>query len=168
MSVKTVRQALQTFLTTPAIPGVEAVYRSAFGTLTDTGWKLSSNNGWGAVLVLHIPDSQESRATLPAVAGSKAIDHKVGVLVLFQQLTGGGTVATAPDAWVDNLDDVLEAVEARLRSDPTAGTGAGGAIFQQSQDPGDLHVQRDLPKMLPGKLLSWQVIETTAREIITA
>lgn len=178
MSAATVRQQLVDFLSAPPITGVQKWYRDEPTFAAGETWDLRANNGWGAVGWTHITDESEERLTLgaqtptAAAAGQKKITYRVGIVVQFQWLVPSGTTQDSADAYIDPLDGLIEAIKARLRSDPKAGTGPGlaGVIFEQSQDPGDLHVARDLPKLAKGggKVIAWQLIETTVTEIITA
>lgn len=170
MSAATVRSQLQAFLSSPPITGLEKVYRDQPWIALGGDWQLSSNAGWGAIGWLHLDEESETRATLPAVAGQKRVDYRVGLVVLYQYLIPAQLPdGQAEDAWVGPLDALLDAVKARLRSDPKAGTGPGldGVIFQQSQDPQDLKISRDLPRRDHGKVWSWQVVEFTVTEIVT-
>jgi hypothetical protein len=174
VSAATVRQAFQTFLTEPAITGLQKVFLDEPWFAAGETWNLQTNLGWGAIGWPAITDESEERITLGAAtpngpaAGQKAVVYKVGIVLLFQYLIPSSP--TSEDAYSTHLDGLIEAVKARLRSDPKAGTqpGLDGVIFEQSQDPGDLHVARDMPKRTGGKVVAWQLIETTAREIITA
>lgn len=174
MSAATVRQQLLTFLSSPPITGIETWYLDEPWFAAGENWNLASNNGWGAIAWPHITDESEERLTLGAAtpggpaAGQKAVVYKVGIVLLFQYLIPANPASA--DAYSAHLDAVIEDVKDRLRSDPKAGTGPGldGVIFEQSQDPGDLHVARDVPKRTGGKVIAWNVLETTVREVVTA
>lgn len=170
MSAATVRAQMQAFLADPAIPGMQRWYRDQPYFAAGEQWDLAANNGWGAIGWPTITDETESRITLPALTGQKEITYKVAVVLLFQWLKP--STPHAEDAYIGPLDDLIEAVKTRLRSDPKAGTGPGlgGVIFQQSQDDGDLTIARDVPRLAKGggKVLAWQYISTTVREITTA
>lgn len=170
MSAGTVRAQLLAYLSTPGITGIETWFADEPWFAAGESWKLSANNGWGAVAWPAITDESEDRLTLPALTGQKEVTYKVSIVVLFQYVIPAGPASA--DAYSGPLDSVIEAVKARLRADPKAGTGAGldGVIFQQSQDVGDLHVQRAVPHLAKGggKVIAWNAIETTVREVITA
>jgi hypothetical protein len=40
-------------------------------------------------------------------------------------------------------------------------------VWQSAQDVNDVKIKRDLPRMLPGKVVSWNVVEFRVAEIIT-
>ena len=176
MSAYTVRQQLQAFLTTPAITGLNEVFLSEPLYIAGGAWNLAANQGWGAVGWPWITDEHEGRETLGApdprnnlvAAGLKTVTYKVSIMLLFQYLIPAQM--GSEDAWQKPLDDLIEGVKARLRSDPKAGTaaGLGNVIFEQSQDPGDLTVTRDMPQRDNGKVIVWQRIDTTVKEVINA
>lgn len=170
MSSASVRAQMLAFLSAQPVAYINRWYSAEPWYVAAERLDLAANNGTGAVAWLHITDESESRSALPAVAGQKAITYKLAVVMLGVWVIPAGP--TGEDAYIGPVDDMIEAVKARLRSDPKAGTGAGldGVIFQQSQDPGDLAVQRNVPLLDPGggALLIWQRIDTTVTEIITA
>lgn len=176
MSAYTVRQQLQAFLTAPPITGLQQVFVSEPLYIAGGAWNLAANQGWGAVGWPWISDEHEDRLTLGApdpargqlAAGQKTITYKVSIMLLFQYLIPAQM--GSEDAWQQPLDTLIEGVKQRLRSDPKAGTaaGLGNVIFEQSQDPGDLAVTRDMPQRDNGKVIVWQRIDTTVKEIITA
>lgn len=176
MSAGAVRKAIQGYLLGLEVPGVSKVYRAQpWDPIEEQGWEFADGRDSDAVVVVHLEEQRESRAALPAKypgrteVGYKAVDHTVGLIVLYQYLIPDSLPVTEDtDVWVDDLDAILDALRAGIEADPTLGTGAGGVIFQAGQDPDDLLISRDLPKRLPDKVLSWQVIRFTATEIINA
>lgn len=182
MSRKSVRAALYAYLQagcTPgvgSVPGVTKVYRAQPWLIDGKTWNLSSELGSGAVLFLHFIDKSETRIADPAasvatpVVGWKQVDYQVAVVVLYQYLIKSNTqtVQYTGEEWVDDLDDTLSGLEDLIRADPTAGTGPGGAVFEMAQPPGDLSLPQDLPRLAPGKVLSWQALHFTATEVIQA
>lgn len=175
MSASTVRQQLKTFIDAGQITGLQPLFLSEPLYIAGGAWNLAQNAGWGAVGWPWISDEREERITLGAqypgavAVGQKKITYKVSVMVLFQYLIPAQMTA-GEDAWQAPLDSIIEGVKARLRSDPKAGTasGLGDVIQQQSQEPGDLAVMRDMPQRDNGKVVVWQRIDTTVTEIITA
>lgn len=179
MSADTVRTQLKAFLSSPAITGIGKVYRSEPWFIAGEKWSLVDNGGWGSVVWPWISDEKEDRLTLGAstpggpAAGQKAITYTVSIVVLYEYLIPASLPSgQEEDAWQAPLDTIIEGIKARLRSDPKAGTGDGldGVIFEQSQEPGDLAVMRDTPVLAKGggKVIVWQRIDTTVKEIITA
>jgi hypothetical protein len=174
VSAQTVRAQLQAFLTSPPIPGLQQVFLSEPLYIAGGAWNLAANAGWGAVGWPWISDEHEERRTLgaqtptAAAVGQKEITYKVSIMLLYQYLIPAQM--GAEDGWQAPLDQIIEGVKQRLRSDPKAGTaaGLGNVIQQQSQEPGDLSVTRDMPQRDNGKVIVWQRIDTTVTEIITA
>lgn len=168
MSAAAVRRAIQDYLVAANIDGVETVYRAQpWDPIADDGWSLATDLGHGAVVIVHLEQEQESRITVPAIGGNKAVDHTVGLIVLYQYLIPD----TLPpgvdsDVWVDPLDAILDGIRAAIQASPTL--NAPAVIFEAGQAAGDLSIQRDLPRRLADKVLSWQLIRLTVTEIITA
>lgn len=173
MSRATVRAAVASWIEGGGIAGLNTVYRAQPWFVDGQRWKLSAQLGSGAVGFVHIVEDTERRATLPAegpantsgVVGQKIVTYTIGFVVLFQYLIPAE--AASEDVWTDPLDALLEGIKARLRSDPTLGT-AGSPIFQAAQDPGDCRIMSDLPRRESGLVMSWNVIEFHADEIINA
>ena len=173
MSAGTVRAAVASWISGGAIAGLNSVYRAQPWFLDGQKWNLSAQLGSGAVGFVHIVEETERRITFPAegpantsgAVGQKMVTYTIGFVVLFQYLIP--TDPASEDVWVDPLDTMLEAIKARLRSDPTLGTG-GSPIFQAAQDPNDCHIMHDLPKRDSGLVMSWNVIEFHADEILQA
>lgn len=173
MSAATVRAQMQAFLATPGIAGIGRMYNSQPWYASGEQWKLGDNGGHGTVCWPWISDESEERIGFPAETGQKRITYKVRIVVLYQYLIPPQlALGQAEDAWQGPLDDIIEALKTRLRSDPKAGTAPGmaGVIFEQSQAAGDLAVMRDLPVLASrgGKVLCWTGIDTTVVEVITA
>lgn len=186
MSRSTVRAALYSYLVagctpgTGSVAGVSKVFRAMPWLIDGATWTPKADLGSGSVVFLHFPDKREERLADPAasvstsVVGVKQIDYQVAVCVLYQYLIPSGQQATAMagDEWVLDLDSMLEQLEALIRADPTAGTGPGGdnsgTVFEMAQSPGDLSLPQDLPRRLPGKMVSFQALHLTATEMIRA
>lgn len=168
-STSLVRQALVNFISTPPIAGLEKVYRGQPTIALGGDWNLADNAGHGAIGWMHIDEESQQRITLPALGGNKAIRYQMGLVTLYQYvIPTDPSVLVAGDEWVVGLDALVDSIKARLMSDPTFGTGAGGVIFEGGQDPGDLRIARDLPRLDNGKVWSWQVFEMIVTAIVTA
>jgi len=177
-----VRNALYDYLTAGCtgapgtVPGVARVYRAQPWFIGGSSWSLSVEGGSGAVAFIHFPDKNEQRVADPAesvstqVVGWKQVDYQVAVVVLYQYLIPSATQAQqlTGDEWVDPLDATLDGLESWIRADPTAGTGPQGVVFEMAQSPGDLALPQDLPRIVNGKVLSWQALHFTATEMIEA
>lgn len=183
MSRATVRAALYNFFTagcdphTGSVPGVNRVYRAQPWYIDGKVFNLSNELGSGAVCFLHFPDKNETRISDPAkgvtpgVVGVKQVDYDVALVILYQYLipTATQTADAVPeDAWVLPLDATLVGLEDLVHSDPTAGTGPQGVVFSMAQDPGDTRLPQELPRLLPGKVLSWQALQFNVTEMIFA
>lgn len=176
MSAGTVRRAIQAYLRDAAVDGVDLVYREQpWDPIADDGWDLATDLGHGAAVIVHLESQRESRITMPAAypgrsfVGQKAVDHSVGLIVLYQYLIPDGLpTGSESDSWVDPLDAILDDLRAAIQADPTLGCASAGPIFQAGQAEGDLEIVRDLPRRTADKVLSWQLIRLTVTEIIEA
>lgn len=168
MSAKTVRAAIADYLR--PTPGIAKMFRDEPWIVTAEAW--TQENGLpGTVAYVHIDREAETRYALagwnPTGLG-KAISYDVSIVVLYQY-----DIPDQPDdkdSWVDGLDELLDALKARVRADPTLGTGEGGVVWQAGEGglPGgpDLEVQRDLPKLNNGKVLSWNALQFKVTEMV--
>ncbi|MGN6607967.1 MAG: hypothetical protein ACTHMS_13270 [Jatrophihabitans sp.] len=181
MSSATVRAALAAYLEAAQIPGLNKVHPGPPYWADGSEWNLAATpgGGAGAIAALHIIEESERRLTVPAVSinapsfgGAKMVTYKVGLMVFYQWLLPSNQLEPVEEsAWTDPLDAIIDGIKARLRADPNCGTGSPTGtppptIWESAQEPGDLKVQRDLPRRLNGKVLSWNVIEWTVIEMI--
>jgi hypothetical protein len=161
MGAKHVRAALRDFIA--PTPGISQMFKDEPWLVTAEAWETEDGLP-GTVAYVHIDDEHESRLTITGSPETgKRIDYKVSIVILYQY-----TIPDEPgskDEWVDGLDDLLDALKARLRSDPTMGTG-GAVIWQAGQADGDLHITRDLPKLNHGKVLSWNALQMDVTEML--
>lgn len=176
MSAQTIRLAIQSYLAGLGITGISKVYRAQpWDPIADEGWLFADGLDYDAVVIVHIERQQESRASLPArtvgrtEVGNKAVDYSIGLIVLYQYLIPDELPITADtDVWVDSLDAILDALRDGIQADPTLGCADHGPVFQAGQEANDLTIDRDLPRRLPDKVLSWQLLRLTVTEIINA
>lgn len=162
MGAKAVRAALRDYIA--PTPGISQMFKDEPWLVTAEAWETEAGLP-GTVAYVHIDEEQESRLTITGspVAG-KRVDYVVSIVILYQY-----TIPSDPgskDEWVDGLDDLLDALKGRLRSDPTMGTG-GAVIWQAGQGEDDLHILRDLPKLNHGKVLSWNALRLQVTEMLT-
>lgn len=105
---------------TMIIPGINQV-RRAFDKLTDFEDffvpNLATGSPVGAQAVIRLTDGTDRRIALPAVTGRKHHTYQVGMYVYFW-----GASEYAEDTQ-DAQDTVRRAIIARLRTDPTCGSG---------------------------------------------
>jgi hypothetical protein len=129
---------------------------------------LAANLGNGAVAYVHLADTEESRLTVPAVQGEKIVHYEVAVIVAYQFLIPSTDVdvTISEDEWVDPLDVILQGIKDRIHADPQL--GAPGVVFLAAQTPRSMRVHSEMPRRLPGKILSWHAVEFQLTEIITA
>lgn len=177
MSAATVRAAIATYLDRGNITGVSEVFKAPPWWISGDKFKVWAQNGWGAIIAVNLDTVSEARITLPAPSvshpnapvGNKRREYKVGLLVILQYLIP----TTQPNweneaSWVDSADQVLDGITALLEADPNLGNPA--VIFQAAQEPGDISIARDVPKLdsTGGIMHVWSVVEFTAVEIVTA
>ena len=175
MSQSSVRNQIAAFIKAANIPAVEYVFRGGPYRTDGSLFKLGANNGHGAVLFVHLDQSNESRITVPSLAptnlsgavGQKQVQYVVSIVIMYkfkvQELGQGQDV----DVWVDPLDAIIDALKTRIRSDPNQGDAS--KIFQAGQDPIDLRLVQDLPVEIPnGILFSLARLQYNVTEIIVA
>lgn len=179
MSVATVRAALAAFFTqgcsSGMVPGVSGVYKAIPWFVAGSQWELADNFGSGAIVFLHLEETGEKRAADPAegvtagVTGVKLVGYQVDLVVLYQYLIPSGSQQlVSPDVWIDPLDATVQGLKDLIHSDPTAGTGSQGVVFEIGQDEGDLKVSTQLPMRTPAKIWTWPVLQFSAYEVINA
>jgi hypothetical protein len=167
MSDAQVRLAIQEFFQTPAIDGIQRVFRDVPWFMDGAQWDVFDNRGWAAVASVHLDRSEETRITLPWKDGSKQVDHNVGLIIQYQYLIPATFGQDEyEDAWVDGLDAIVDAVKERIRSDYTFNNP--NVIFQGGQTPNDIRIQRDVPIIDKGRVVSWNVIQFSVTEILQA
>lgn len=162
-----VRAAVATFIEGAAIPGLNRVH-SAFPYWADgSEWDLAANLGSGAIAGVHLAADKESRIALPYPTGQVMVDYTVALGIWYQFLLPSNTLTPVDvAAWADPLDVIIDGVKDLIRSDPNCGMPA--VVWQSGQDKDDLRIARDVPRRLPGKVLSWNVLEWSVHEIIEA
>ena len=182
MSIADVRAALKAFFvagcaqSAGSVPGVSAVYGAIPWFVAGSQWQLSDEFGSGAIVFLHIEDRGEKRLSDPAegftpdVVGCKQVDYQVDLVVLYQYMIPSASQADAvpEDAWIGPLDATMQALKDLIHSDPTAGTGPQGVIFEMAQDDGDLKGSAPLPLRTPAKIWTWPVLQFSVTEVIFA
>lgn len=167
MSDSAVRLAIQDFFANPKIDGIQRVYRDVPWFLDGAQWEVYDQRGWAAVCAVHLRSSNESRVTLPWKDGSKQVQHTVGMIIQYQYLIPTQfNFDEAEDSWVEGLDAIVDGIKDRIRSDYTM--GHSDVIFQAGQDRNDIRIQRDVPIIDKGRVVSWNVIEFNVTEIIQA
>lgn len=164
MSRHSIRLIAQRFLTTPPIPGLPVVQRG-----WDNQMQLVAMGGTvpdQTLACLHMPEDSENRVSVPAVLGVRMVDHAMQLQVC-HLLDGTG------DDMADSTDDMIEAIVARLRSDPRMGQNPTD-VFQNAQGTnpqirtkvGD--IQYINTGTANGTPVQWFFIEWTATEEVVA
>lgn len=168
MGAKAVRQAVTDYIGQTS--GIARMYREEPTLITGDAWQDPNTKLPGTVAYTHITRDTEQRYALtgdnPTGLG-KAIVYEVAIVVLYQYLIPSNPASK--DEWVDGLDELIDNIKARIRADRTLGTG-GNPVWQAGEgDPfgggTDITVQRDMPKMLKGKVLCWTSVEFHAVEM---
>ena len=170
MSAATVRAAIVAYLSTPPIPGLGKLYAAEpfFSPGSDRDPLTGGSPGAGAVGFVWITESQEERASLPAVYGSKAVEHATTIALKYSYLRQATT--SGPDAYVDPLDGLLDAVVARVRADPTF--ASNGVIFQAGEGllgaaaGKDIVVHWGQPVLVGQRVECWVAVDVSVIEIV--
>lgn len=172
MSRATVRAALVTFFNNTSIQGLGQVHSAPPYWADGSEWDLArpigdGPAGAGAIGAIHLAEDVESRVSVPAIQGWKAVTYKAALMVFYQWLLPSNTLTPVDEAaWADPLDGILDGLVALIRSDPNLGDPT--VIWQAGQSANDVHVICDVPRRLPGKVLSWNVIEFDVIEMVQA
>lgn len=163
MSRKTIRAAVVDWFTAPPIPGLDAVYPTAMrdtALLPASGTTVTGSRASGFVWIV---DDKERRVATPAVAGVRLVDYTVHL-----QIVHLSWQVKEADA-ADDLDTLVEAVKARLRSDPRLGQ-TPDVIFEaaQGKDPQIEGFYGEPQALDNGAIETWFAIGFTVSEQITA
>lgn len=173
MSNASIRAAVRDYF--DGTDGIAEVYSAQPTFVGGQDFQLNVAGGSGAVAYVHLVHADESRITLGGPqTGYKSVQHDVALVILYQYLIPSGTAAPQQlDAWSDPLDAIIDAVKARLRADPTCGVGyqpvtADGVVFQAGEQSNDIVVDQDLPRLMSGKIISWNVVRFQLIELVLA
>lgn len=166
MSTASVRAAVAGFIQGASIVGLHKVYPAPPYWADGSEWDLAGSKS-GAIAALHLAHDQEERLSVPVLTGVKLVHYRVGLMVFYQYLLPSNTLTAVEESdWAAPLDVIIDGLKDRLRSDPNCGVPAD--VWQSAQDRPDLVIQRDLPRRLSGKVLSWNVLEFSVYETVTA
>lgn len=158
MSSASIRASVVQFFTVPIVPGLPVVTRALEEMQALTADGVSPTSTFG---VVHILDEKERRVAGPATIGIRFVDYIIH-LQICHAFDGSG-----PEA-MDDLDALVEACKARLRSDPRIGQQPS-TVFEASQgaDP-QIHVMRGQTEFVDGIPTTWLAIEFLVTEQIAA
>lgn len=160
MSSRTVRQAVRDYLAPTA--GVTNAFKDQPHYVSNEAW-YTEEGEHGTVIYVHLDTETETRLVITGFPDAgQQITYSVGVVVLYEYLIPNDE--TSPDNWVDGLDDVIDALKARLRADPRLGTGPDGVIWSAAQEPSTLTISRDLPRKDGIFVRSWNVLQFKVTE----
>lgn len=162
MGARSVRQAIRDFIA--PTPGLTNTFKDEPHFVSNDAW-YTADGTHGTVAYVHLDQEQEERLVLGFPESGQQITYTVAIVVLYEYLIPDGEAS--PDLWVDELDDLLDALKARIRSDPHMGTGPTGVIWSAAQHKGALAISRDLPKLDGGVVRSWNVLQFQATENVT-
>lgn len=129
MGRRTVRTAVASYMGS-GVAGLNQVTRAKPRNVKPGSYGISTTRRFGAIGWLYIEGEHEHRMSSPVVAGKKQVTYMVGLRVDFR------SELSDTETGIDAYDDIIEAIKAKLRADPTLGTGPNGVVFQAGE--GDL------------------------------
>lgn len=168
MSSRAIRNIVQQFFLQPPLQSLPIIYRhwnsqmQLYATQTTVPEQ--------TVAALHIATEVDSRISNPATTGIVMVDYKIQLMIChFLDSVIGDEVA-------DALDDMVESIKTRLRSDPFLGQGSAGfPVFQSAQAPQDrlISVNRGDTMYLDegvanGAAVTWMGVEWIVTEQLNA
>lgn len=166
MSSKSIRNVVQQFLTQPQLPSLPVILKEWDNQmqLLATGITIPEQT----LACLHIAKEEDSRMTTPAVTGWTMVDYTIQLLICHFMSDGQG------DQTADALDDMIESVKIRIRSDPNMGQ-APSVIWESGQNPykGRIKVNRGDTTYINdgvanGVAITWVGIEWVVSEQVQA
>jgi hypothetical protein len=157
MSRSTIRAAVASYFTTPAIPNL-TIYTSE--PRIQPSPLPVDGSGSGASAFVYIEREREYRRALGgAQGGKKEIVYEVGLVVTFRSNKSG-------DQAMGDYDSVVENIKSRLRADRTL--GAPGVVFQAGESGTGIEIISDLPKKIGQLVEIWSVVRFTVSEWINS
>jgi hypothetical protein len=160
VGARSIRQAVRDYIAPTA--GISNAYKDEPHYVSNDAW-YSADGTHGTVAYVHIDQEGETRLVITGFPdGGQQITYHVAIVVLYEYLIPDDEAS--PDAWVDGLDDLLDALKARLRADPHLGTGPTGVVWSAAQHDNTLTISRDLPKKDGGVVRSWNVLQFQVTE----
>jgi hypothetical protein len=161
MSRASVRDAVVNWFSPPNVAGLNLVTRSKTKLVQGQEFFASTGAGSGAVAFIYFEGKREHRRSIGGPkSGWKRAVYKVGLVVLFRS-----NKPKMEDA-SDDHDALMDAIEARLRSDRTL----GGAVFSAGEGAelgqDDIETVSDLPKLVGQETHIWGVLRFEVAEWI--
>jgi hypothetical protein len=132
MSSKSIRNIVQAFLTKPQLSSLPVILKEWDNQmqLLATGITIPEQT----LACIHIAKETESRVSFPAVTGWTMVDYTIQLLICHFMSDGQGSDIA------DALDDMIESVKTRIRSDPRMGQSPD-AVWESGQGPYDAKIK---------------------------
>jgi hypothetical protein len=161
MSRASVRDAVVNWFAPPAVSGLNLVTRSKTKLVQGQQFFGATGVGSGAVAFVYFERKREHRRAFGGPrSGWKRVVYTVGLVVLFRS-----NRERMEDA-ADDHDALMDAIEARLRSDRTL----GGTVFSAGEGAelgqDDIETVSDLPKLVGQETHVWGVLRFEVAEWI--
>lgn len=169
-----VRQAVTSWLSPPAVAGLNSVYATPpkWAPGEDFFAGAAAGTPSGAIAFIHLEDQQRRRiAWQGSQPGGKMSIFTVGLGFRFVS-----NAETSEDAQADH-DATLDALVVRLEADKQLGTGPSLAnptpaeqLFQAGEGDAalgeDIHITSDLPKQTKTQIVIWSLVRFVVVEYI--
>lgn len=163
MGASTVRQAVKNYLSTTT--GLTNTYLDEPHYVSNDAW-YAADGTHGTVAYVHLDVETETRLVITGFPDAgQQVTYQVGFVILYEYIIPSDE--TSPDLWVLGLDNLIDALKARLRADPHLGTGPNGVVWSAAQDESAITISRDLPKVDAGYVRSWNVLQFKVTENIS-
>lgn len=144
-----VRQAVAAYLTAAAIPNLAQVYADPPFDTSNIPWSQINPPGTttNAVGVIFIDSDEDTTVAMDGAGGRRVVTYDVSLELLLVDVSG------QPAGAQSAMDDLIDAVKVRLRTDPALGTDQSeSAIIQAAVS--QLFVERGRP-VRPGQGNGW-------------
>ena len=162
MGRATVRAQIASYFAPANVAGLSAIYRSRPNRIDPRVYNLSAGFGSGAVMIIHMPNDDETRLTMgPTDAAQKFNKHDISIEVLFQSVKVDAMAA------MDDLDALIDAFMVRFRADRTLGSTNNAPIWEAGQDPVGIKVEFAPPKLGKQNFIQNGIIRFQAWEVVT-
>lgn len=165
MGRKSVRTAVAAYFSN-SVTGLNQVTRTkkrnTAGHAFFTPWNAGPTTKMGAVGWVYLEGEHEQRIATPVVTGKKQVTYGIGLRVEFR------SVLNDTEAAIDAFDDLIEAIKAKLRADPTLNGQVFVAGEGDLQGAPDIAVDSDEPKDTGDLVTVHALVRFVAIEMITA
>lgn len=162
MGRASVRAAIAAYFAGQVIPNLTTVYRARPKLIPASAYGLSTGNGSGGVLIVHLTSDDEVRRAFGGMTGGRKTDvHQVALEVRFQSLKVDAMAAQ------DDHDALMDGIIGSIRADRTLGTAAN-PIWEVGEDPDGIKVEMAEPKLVKQVLKINAVVRFNAWEWVVA